>query len=287
MQSKKAMTSDLGEACVIEANVRFYQEIAAKYDRYEACVSDPSLQQLLNRDLDRIEILLGKRDGPIECLDCGGGSGNLTLKMLKKGWSVTAVDISADMLTILDTKAKREGYAPHLINESISNFLGTGQKKYDVVTFSSVLHHLYSYLKVVAQTTDHIKPGGIFYSNYDPVVSRYPYVMLSFETFDTVLAKLMYDRADFLPGISRRIRKFFGKFDNQNGRPVAGPGDLAEYHAKTGVDDLAIVEYLSKNGFCVREHLRWSSGRTFPARFINRHMRLMESFKIIAQRVPK
>ncbi|MGH9732376.1 MAG: class I SAM-dependent methyltransferase [Candidatus Acidiferrales bacterium] len=280
------MAYNLAEASVIEANVQFYREIAAKYDRYETCVSDPGLQQLLIRDLDRIAILLGKRDGSIECLDCGGGSGNLSLKMLKRGWSVTVVDISADMLAILETKVKHEGYAPRLINESVTSFLSTTEEKYDVVTFSSVLHHLYSYLPVVVQATDHLKREGIFYSNFDPVVSRHPSVARSFEVFDTVLAKLMYDRTDFFPGVSRRIQKLFWKNDDQHGRPVVAPGDLAEYHARSGVDDLAIIQYLDKNGFSVREHLRWSSGRTLPTRFINRRMRVMESFKIMAQREP-
>ena len=286
MHSKNVTTSEAAETSIIEANICFYHEIAAKYDRYETCASDPGLQQVLNRDLDRIENLLGKHHGPIECLDCGGGSGNLSMKLLKKGWSVTVVDISADMLAILETKAKRERYTPRLINESVSNFLTTAQMKYDLVTFSSVLHHLYSYLPVVVQGTDHIKPGGIFYSNFDPVISRHPHIMRSFEALDTVFAKLMYDRSDFLSGVSRRIRKILGKCDNQNGRRVVGPGDLAEYHAKTGVDDLAIAQCLVRSGFSLHEHSRWSSGRTLPARFINKRMRLMESFKIIAQRAP-
>jgi len=209
------------------------------------------------------------------------------LKMLKKGWSVTAVDISSDMLALLETKAACEGFSPRLINESISKFLATTHENYDVVAFSSVLHHIYSYLPVVTQAADHIKQGGIFYSNFDPVVSKHPHSTRLFEALDTAVAKAIFDSSDFFPGVLRRIRKSFRKSDGQHGRPVLGPGDLAEYHAKTGVDDLSIIQYLEKSGFSVHEHTRWSSGRSVLTRGINRRLRLMESFKIVAQRVPK
>jgi 2-polyprenyl-3-methyl-5-hydroxy-6-metoxy-1,4-benzoquinol methylase len=253
------MNAGSPDASVVDANVRFYREIAAKYDQYETCASDPDVQETLDRDLDRIASLIHEENRHIDCLDCGGGSGNLTLKMLKRGWSVTVIDISPDMLALLETKALSQGYSPRLINGSIANFLAATNDRYDVVTFSSVLHHLYSYLPIVAEAADHLRLNGIFYSNFDPVISPHRTLASAFEAFDTSIAKISHDPSDFLPGILRRLRKVFVRTDAQHNRAVISPGDLAEYYAKTGVDDLEIIELLERRGFVVREHIRWTS----------------------------
>jgi len=284
MPSNQALKRDSPESTVVEANVEFYRQIASKYDRYETCASNPRLQQALDRDLDHIEMILGQRSRPIQCLDCGGGTGNLTLRMLKKGWSVTVVDVSPDMLAILKNKARRANYSPRLVRDSISNFLACSQNTYDVVAFCSVLHHLYQYLPIVALAAERVGPEGLFYSTFDPVVARFPRASLWFETFDTVLAKVIRDRGDFFPGMARRAKKFVQRRTAPNERPVASPGDLAEFHAKSGLDDIAIVKSLDERGFKVIDHLRWAAGRTAPARALNRRLRLMENFKIIAQR---
>jgi glycosyltransferase involved in cell wall biosynthesis/2-polyprenyl-3-methyl-5-hydroxy-6-metoxy-1,4-benzoquinol methylase len=284
MKSEEFSSADSLEASVVAANVCFYREVAPQYDRYEACASDRDLQEMLDRDLDRIGSLIQKPGKRIECLDCGAGSGNLTLKMLKRGWSVTAVDISTDMLALLETKAASQGYSLRLINDSIADFLAATDDRYDVVAFSSVLHHLCSYLPVVAQAAEHLRPNGIFYSNFDPVISQHKALASLFEAFDTSIAKIVHDPADLLPGISRRVRKVFIGRDARHDRPVLGPGDLAEYHARTGLDDMRIIELLGSKGFVVHEHVRWTTGRTAVAKFINGRLGLMKSFKIAAQR---
>jgi ubiquinone/menaquinone biosynthesis C-methylase UbiE len=271
------------EASVIAANVSFYREIAAKYDQYEACACDREMQAMLNRDLDRIAKLLGARDTPIKCLDCGGGSGNLSLKMLSRGWSATVVDVSPDMLAVLQEKASRGGFAPTLVNQDILDFLEGSGDNFDVITFSSVLHHLHEYLPVIAAAADRIGSRGVFYSVFDPMPPRHPRLARGFEAFDTLVAKLLHDRADLLPGTFRRIKKLFRTPDAGHGRAVLTSGDLAEYHALAGIDSAAIVRLLDSKEFVVEES-RWSAGRSAPAKFINRYLRFMESFKILAQR---
>lgn len=285
MQSKATLKPDSTESVVIEANVQFYRQIAAKYDRYETCASNPDLQQMLDRDVDHIGTVLGPRGRPIECLDCGGGTGNLTLRMLRKGWSITVVDVSSEMLAILRKKAGREGYSPRLINNSFSDFLTRGGKSYDVIAFSSVLHHLYEYLPSVALAADHIEKGGLFYCAFDPVISAHPRAAQYFEAFDTLLAKVSNDQRDLLPGIARRLRKVLHHArDPQHAHAVPSVGDLAEYHARKGIDDRAIVRLLRDRGFSLIEYSRWAFGRTAPARLINSRLHLTESFKLMAQR---
>ncbi len=275
---------DLAEAKVIEANVAFYRQIAQKYDNYETYLFDPVLQQSLEDDLDKIGSYFVSLGRAPACLECGGGTGNLTLKMFARGWKVTVVDISEHMLALLKEKALRKGYSPALVRSPIERYLEENHEAYDLVAFSSVLHHLYSYVSIVERTTKRLRSGGIFYSNYDPLAPRSPFWARAFESLDTTIAKVLFDPADVLPGIRRRLRKLLSQSDSEFGRAVVSAGDLAEFHARSGVDDTRILRLLQISGFSIVEHQRFATGRTSVARFLNERLRLLESFKIIARR---
>jgi len=281
-------TSDrsLAEAKVIEANVAFYLQVAEKYDTYETYLFDPDLQQSLEDDLDTIGSYFGPLGRAPSCLECGGGTGNLTLKMCARGWAVTVVDVSGKMLDLLHEKARALGHTPTLVHGPIEQFLGGATlQSYDLVAFSSVLHHLYSYSSVVERAVKQLRPGGIFYSNYDPVAPRRPLWSRGFNSLDIALAKILFDPADVLPGIGRRLRKLFLQKDSMFCRAVASAGDLAEFHVGTGVDDKQILKLLLASGFYIVKHQRFATGRTAVMQSLNERLRLLESFKIIARRV--
>jgi 2-polyprenyl-3-methyl-5-hydroxy-6-metoxy-1,4-benzoquinol methylase len=281
---RKTSHTKTAEERVIEANVEFYRQVADKYETYTPQLFDNVPQKSLEDDLDKIGshfTLLGHAPS---CLECGGGTGNLTLKMCARGWDVTVVDISEHMLEVLEQKALTKGYSPALVRGSIEQFLEATHESFDLVAFSSVLHHLYSYPSVVEQAASHVRPGGVFYSNGDPVIPGNRFRTRAFESIDIAAAKFMLDLSDVLPGIWRRTRKLFRKRDSLFLRPVVWAGDLAEYHAKTGVDDAQILRLLETGGFSIVEHRRFATARTTVCRIMNERLRLLESFKIIAWR---
>jgi SAM-dependent methyltransferase len=269
---------------VILANRDFYKEIAGKYDRYESCACDQFFQRGIEADLAVIEKGLGDRAQPVRCLDCGGGTGNVTLKMLRRGWRVTVVDVSPEMLAILKEKVSTAGKSAAFVNDSIENFLAQCNEGFDVISFSSVLHHLFSPLAVVRSASERISLGGFFYSVFDPVPPSSKFAAACFGSLDTLLAKLSYDRKDLLPGIYRRLRKTGSAKDAAHGRPVLSPGDLAEYHAHKGLDDHGIAMVLEREGFCV-ELKRYPVGRTRILRFVNSRVQALLNFRILAQRL--
>jgi 2-polyprenyl-3-methyl-5-hydroxy-6-metoxy-1,4-benzoquinol methylase len=274
----------LAHAEVISANVQLYRQIAERYDQYEICIRDADLQTMLNADLSRIANLVSSLSPQIRCLDCGGGSGNLSLKMLKLGWDVTVVDVSPEMLNLLREKAKTIGLSPTLINSSVEEYFCSSSDKFEVISFNSVLHHLYSHLGAVQQAADHVCDGGVFYSSCDPVIAQHPSLRLVFEAIDTSCSKVAHDPSDFVPGIGRRLKKLFRGRDMLHSRLIASPGDLAEYNAKRGIDETKIIQLLGMKGFNIVDHFRWPSARTWLTRLVNNRLRLMENFKIIAQR---
>src|SRR6267154_2220719 len=121
------------ETRVIEANVAFYLQIAEKYDSYETYIFDAHLQQSLEDDLDIIGSYFSSLGRTPSCLECGGGTGNLTLKMCARGWAVTVVDISTHMLDLLKQKALTKGYSPALVQSPIERFLETTGESFDLV----------------------------------------------------------------------------------------------------------------------------------------------------------
>jgi predicted TPR repeat methyltransferase len=282
--SREANGSGTAEARIIAANKTFYRQIAEKYDRYESCVSNAHLQGILEKDLDKIHSCFTALERVPRCLDCGGGTGNLALKMLVRGWDVTVVDVSDDMLDVLREKAGAKGFLPKLVSSPIEQFLTATGGTFDLVAFNSVLHHLYSYARVAELAATRVHAGGFFYSNFDPVVPRNPFWVGIFESLDTAAAKFMFDRRDLLPGIWRRMRKLFQRPDSLFARAVVSAGDLAEYHARTGLDDRQIIRLLESRGFAIVEHQRYASGRTDFIRACNERLRWLEIFKVIARR---
>jgi SAM-dependent methyltransferase len=285
VRDRKTSRARAAEDRVIAANVDFYRQVADKYESYEPYLFDKALQKSLEDDLDKIGSYFVSLGRAPSCLECGGGTGNLTLKMCARGWGVTVVDISDHMLALLKEKALTKGYSPALVRSPIERFLEATRESFDLVAFSSVLHHLYSYTSVVERAASHVRFGGFFYSNWDRTIPRNPFWRCTFDSIDTAAAKLMFDPKDVLPGIWRRTRKLFRRHDSQFARPVVSAGDLAEYHAKTGVDDAQILRLLQISGFSIVEHQRFATGRTTTVlRFMNERLRLLESFKIIARR---
>ena len=269
---------------VIAANEYFYGYIAKKYEQYESCTFEPYLQQILDNDLETIHSCFTPAGRAPHCLDCGGGTGNLALKMLARGYDVTVVDVSAEMLAVLKEKARAGGHSPRLVHNSVERFLEERHETYDFVAFSSVLHHLYSYASIVQQAAAAVRPGGIFYSNFDPIVPRSPFWTRAFNTLDIAVAKTIFDPSDVLPGIGRRFLKAFTRMDPVFRRKLVSAGDLAEYRAYTGVDDVEVTRLLRNNGFAIVEHVRYATGRTRAIRVLNGKFRFLENFKIIARR---
>ena len=180
----RATNIGIAEPAVIEANRDFYDQIAQCYERYESCTFEPYFQHVLQMDLASIHSLVCDSKRTPHCLDCGGGTGNLALKMLAREWEVTVVDVSGEMLALLKEKARTSGYSPRLVQSPIERFLECTDETYHLVAFTSVLHHLYRYASVVQQAAAVVRPAGIFYSNYDPVVLQRPFWASVLNTLD-------------------------------------------------------------------------------------------------------
>lgn len=107
-------------------------------------------------------------DNKKKALDIGAGSGNLTGKLLRMNYHVTAVDISPEMCAILRQKYKKFLKARKLVivNSPIED-LSFEKGKFDIITCYSVLHHLPDYAGVVHRLSTFLKKGGVMYLDHE------------------------------------------------------------------------------------------------------------------------
>ena len=151
---------------IYQANVFVHRQEAQYYELIHPEVYSKQEQTRITAKLEMIDKLV--TDNQKNALDVGAGTGNLTGKLLHMGYKVTAVDISAEMCTILQTKYKsylKNGYLT-VINSEIEN-LTFNAAKFDLITGYSVLHHLPDYLAALVSLSVFLKKGGVIYIDHE------------------------------------------------------------------------------------------------------------------------
>ncbi len=105
----------------------------------------------------------------MELLEYGCGTGLLTLRLSPVVKSVTGVDTSRGMLSVLEGKIKSKGLAnisTRLLDPAAGELL---EGSYDAVVSSMTLHHVKEIAPLAARFYKVTKPGGhIFLADLDP-----------------------------------------------------------------------------------------------------------------------
>ena len=151
---------------ILDANINLHRIEAPCYDALHPEEFNWFEQSQIRRDLLQIASNLPK---PALALDVGCGTGNILLKLLDNGIDVWGVDISKEMVEIL----KAQIPAPlkdkaQLFNNSADDFLVACTQKFDLITVSSVLHHLPDYLSSLELAIRRLKAGGWLYITHEP-----------------------------------------------------------------------------------------------------------------------
>jgi ubiquinone/menaquinone biosynthesis C-methylase UbiE len=159
------MGENLGER-IHEANVAVHRFEAKYYELLHPEVYSKQEQKRINSVLRMVDKLV--TDNQKKALDFGAGTGNLTGKLLSMGYKVTAIDISAEMCTILRKKYKAYLEAEKLIvvNSPIED-MSFGKGDFDLITCYSVLHHLPDYVNAIRRLSVFLKKGGVMYLDHE------------------------------------------------------------------------------------------------------------------------
>lgn len=151
----------LGEseaAGVEKANLIYHDEHADTYeqDRHTTHMFESRCQARLKQVIDYMVQTSGNK----RALDLGAGTGNALKYLAEKYDLAVGVDISAAMLELVQKSDAKLLLASALKLPFEDGF-------FDSVTAFSVLHHLYDPMEGIKEAFRALKPGGIFYSDWD------------------------------------------------------------------------------------------------------------------------
>ena len=145
-----------------EANIAVHRYEAEYYELLHPEVYGRQEQQRITFTLNTVDNLIaGNRR---RALDFGAGTGNLTGKLLKMGYTVVSVDISAEMCAILRKRYRTFLKAEKLVvvNSSLEDVTFESDE-FDLITCYSVLHHLPDYEGAVRRLSTFVRKGGVMY----------------------------------------------------------------------------------------------------------------------------
>ncbi len=148
------------------ANINVHQFEAQYYELLHPEVYSKKEQKRITTQLKIIDTLIASNQK--KALDFGAGTGNLTSKLLKLGYTVIAVDISPEMCAILKKK-----FTPDIVESKLTVLnspiedLSFERAKFDLITCYSVLHHLPDYLAALQNLCVFLKQGGVIYIDHE------------------------------------------------------------------------------------------------------------------------
>jgi 2-polyprenyl-3-methyl-5-hydroxy-6-metoxy-1,4-benzoquinol methylase len=163
----------------------------------------------------------------------------------------------------------------------VRGFLAGASRSWDVIVFSSALHHLRHPDDILRLALSRLSAGGVVVTLADPrpTVSSAWFRFIS--TTDRVFYGLRKQPSDTLRAIVRRLRSAAITSDT-----VHNVGNLSEYHARVGIDDDRLRMSLEAEGFNVIFHDRYSGGYNLVFRILYRILRLRTSFSLTISSLP-
>jgi ubiquinone/menaquinone biosynthesis C-methylase UbiE len=274
---------------VAEANRCFYSQMAALYDATETCVRSKRHQAMLEADLDRILEICGKPKEEIKVLDACGGSGNVSLKLLRRGIQPVLADISPELVEIFRKKCESNAFKPETVCKEIGAYLAEEGELFDLIIFSSALHHLENIKPVLALAFHRLEPEGVLFTVFDPASrNRLRLITRVLKRIDYYFFKIFAQSSDLPRAIGRRLRRTLAGVSPSNKAGVALSlatcGLLAEYHVEQGIDDLDLAAYLRQVGFEVVSHDRHALARYVWIEHIIRWLGNPTAFKLILRK---
>lgn len=110
---------------------------------------------IVENTLDQI---CSQLDPSAKILDLGCGTGYLFLRFLRRGFDVTGLDLSSEMIEVLENSiSENEKHRAHLAVGDVENFIERNENTFDLVIFSAVLHHLFDYETVLRKACQQLK----------------------------------------------------------------------------------------------------------------------------------
>ena len=147
--------------------------------------------------LDYIEQLSGMDDKTI--LDVGCGGGILSEGMVKRGATVTGIDLSVKALKVAKLHLLESGLQVDYRKIAIESLAKEQPHHYDVVACMEMLEHVPDPASVVKSCAQLVKPGGwVFFSTLNRNPKSYLFAIIGAEYVLNLLPRGTHDYAKFI-----------------------------------------------------------------------------------------
>ena len=147
-------------------NVAVHDRIARRYDKLHGEIFNDIEQTRLHYALDRARDAVRTGAEPIQALDFGCGSGNLSRHLLDLGVDVTAADVSQGFLQLVRSRYPTQRLT--ILHMPGGSLAALPDSSFDLIATYSVLHHIPDYLAAMVELARLCKPGGVIMLDHEP-----------------------------------------------------------------------------------------------------------------------
>ena len=262
------------EKDVIAANRNVYAENATSYD--DIVITHDSYNRLRLLLFKIVDLFLKNKE-KILALDACGGSGNASFILNELGFETHLVDLSPEMIKSFNNRCRLSGIQIKTFIYEINDYFKKNDNSYDLIVFSSALHHLRFPEKVLINAIKNLTPGGLIVTLADPTINIQKLSFKIFSLFDEGFNLLVKNPKILFNRVRKKIFNSNKISDIQGGLN----GWLAEFHAQNGIDDLSLIKKINSSGNYILWHKRYTGGYTPFFQFLYRKFKLNTSFSLI------
>ena len=164
---ESAMASPVTKEKVLEENRRVHALENRMYLSRHPEQTNFFQTAILKKTLDEVCATL-KSDSRI--LDLGCGTGYLSLDFLSRGYRLTGLDLSQEMIQAFDESIPdtQKSQAQLLVGD-VEEFLEQNEDAFEVIALSAILHHLYDYESVLRKVCARLSSGNQLLIFFEPL----------------------------------------------------------------------------------------------------------------------
>jgi SAM-dependent methyltransferase len=269
------MTGD-EHAAALRANISAYGQLDSRaYVNGAPHLKHASIARIYESLVAASIARIGRDPGTVSVLELGAGNGLASTPWFERGVQLMAVDSSEPMLRDFSARADAFGLKPRTVTADVTEFLLSGEERFDVITHVSMLHHVPDYLELLSHSAARIRLGGCLITFQDPL--RYDNMPFGHHFLDR--ASYFFWRAgqgNVKRGLKTRWRRLQGVYS------PAEVVDFDEYHVvRNGVDNARIISQLQSQFEDVKTISYWST-YSRPLQWLGERLHLESSFGIFA-----
>ena len=263
------MTSTLVKEKVLEENRRVHALENKLYLTRHPEQTNFFQERIVEKILD---LICSQLNPNAKILDLGCGTGYLFLRFLKRGFKLTGVDLSSEMIQVLENSiAEKEKERARLVVGDVESYIEENIKEFDLIVFSAVMHPLFDYQMVLKRACQGLNSGTKILIFFEPLKQKtYPSIRYGLHRCLSWIDEKLYQ----IEMAIRNIPIFEDEYHH------------SDYQRQFGGVDLHNIEKILTEEECSIHQVEKYCARRFGinAWLANRILKTQNTFNILAEK---